>query len=120
MSYIIHLGQAGSLETDDDKDLVVEKLADNDICAVIVISLKNGGVLAKHRAAEPITVLCFSGKAEFRAGPGLQESTELAEGSLISLEPGIEHSVTALPEARIIVTKFKNSNFKPDAPDARS
>jgi len=119
MSYIIELGCVGSSKP-DDKDLSVEKFVDDDACAVISISLKNGGVLAKHRAAEPITVLCFSGKAEFRAGPGLQESTELTEGSLISLEPGIEHSVTALPEARIIVTKFKNSNFKPDAPDARS
>lgn len=118
MSYIIDLGRVRS--SDDDRDLSVTKLADNESCAVIAISLKNGGVLAKHKAAEPITVLCFSGKAEFRAGPGLQESTELNRGSLISVAPGIEHSVTALPEACIIVTKFKNSNFQPGVPDARS
>jgi quercetin dioxygenase-like cupin family protein len=118
MTYIIDLGRVGS--SNDDKDLSVTKLADDDNCAVIAISLKNGGVLAKHRAAEPITVLCFSGKAEFRAGPELRESAELTQGSLISLEAGIEHSVTALPEAIIIVTKFKNSNIRPGVPDARS
>jgi len=120
MSYIIDLGRVGISETDNDRDLSVQKLADDETCAVIAISLKNGGVLAKHRAAEPITVLCFSGKAEFRAGPELQESAELTQGNLISVAPGIEHSVTALPEARIIVTKFKNSKFQPGAPDARS
>lgn len=108
MSHITEFGRVSSIsENENGKDLSVQKLVDDEIRTVLVISLKNGAVLSKHKAAEPITVLCFRGKANFRAGEGLSEASELVEGTLIAVDPNIEHEVTAQPEAQILVTKFK-------------
>ena len=35
---------------------------------IIEVTLRNNGILAKHKAAEPITVLCLAGSGTFRAG----------------------------------------------------
>ncbi len=108
MSHIIELGCVTPLAgIEEGKDLSVQKLVDDDIRTILSISLKNGAILSKHKATEPITVLCFRGKATFRAGEGLSETSELVEGTLIALEPNIEHEVTAHPDAQILVTKFK-------------
>ncbi len=110
MSHITELGCVTPLaEIEEGKDLSVQKLVDDDIRTVLVISLKNGAVLSKHKTAEPITVLCFRGKATFQAGEGLLEKADLQEGTLIAVEPNIEHEVTALTDAQILVTKFKRS-----------
>jgi quercetin dioxygenase-like cupin family protein len=74
---------------------------------MVVVTLTENAVLSRHHADEPISVMCLAGNATFRAGSDLAESVELAPGSLITLEAGIEHDVTARPHARILVTKFK-------------
>ncbi len=107
MPFIKHLGRIALIEA-AEKDLHVQKLVDDQVRTVLVISLKNGAVLSKHKAAEPITVLCFRGKATFRASESLSEVAELVEGTLIAVDPNIEHEVTAEPDAQILVTKYKN------------
>jgi quercetin dioxygenase-like cupin family protein len=76
---------------------------------MVEVKLVNNGVLKKHKAAEPITVFCLSGKGTFSAGPDLEEKQFLEAGALITLEPEIEHEVIAEPEIHLLVTKFIGS-----------
>lgn len=75
---------------------------------LIEIKLRENAVLTKHKAPEPITVLCLAGKGVFRAGENLEETLDLSAGVLLTLEAGIEHEVTAEPEIHILVTRFKD------------
>jgi len=106
MQFITELGRVAPANT-LEKDLSVQKLVDDEIRTVLAISFRNEAVLSKHKAAEPITVLCLSGRAEFRAGEGFSDKAELLPGTLIALDANIEHEVTAMPDAQIVVTKFK-------------
>ena len=71
--------------------------------------LQNGAVLSRHKADVPITVLCLSGNGIFTAGTDLEDSQDLRAGTLITLEAGIEHEVTAAPSLHFIITRFTGS-----------
>lgn len=75
---------------------------------LIEVKLRDGEVLSKHQAAEPITVLCLAGQGVFRAGADLSDEQILSPGTLITLEGGIEHEVVAQPAIDLLVTKFKD------------
>ncbi len=74
---------------------------------LIDITLRNNEILAKHKAAEPITVLCLAGNGTFRAGSDLEDIEKLEPGTLLTLEAAVEHEVSAEPELRLLITKFK-------------
>ena len=74
---------------------------------MVVVELVNGDVLSKHKANEPISVLCIAGTGVFRAGEDLEDSQALAPGTLITLDAGIPHEVTADDWLRLLLTKFK-------------
>jgi quercetin dioxygenase-like cupin family protein len=74
---------------------------------IIEVTLRNNEILAKHKAAEPITVLCLAGSGTFRAGSDLEDEEKLEAGTLLTLEAGVEHEVVAEPELRLLITKFK-------------
>ncbi|NNE97463.1 MAG: hypothetical protein HKN25_00445 [Pyrinomonadaceae bacterium] len=74
---------------------------------IMEVTLSGEAVLPKHKAAEPITVLCLAGKGVFLAGEELQEEQILETGTLITLEANVPHEVIAKPGLRILVTKFK-------------
>jgi quercetin dioxygenase-like cupin family protein len=88
---------------------VMTELINESFGRVMEVRLGEGGVLSKHKANEPITVLCISGSGVFRAGEGLDESQVLGPGTIIALEAGVEHDVTADDSLGLIVTKFKRS-----------
>lgn len=75
---------------------------------LVEVKLRNNDVLAKHKAVEPITVLCLAGAGVFRAGADLSDECELVAGTLITLEGGVEHEVVAQPALDLLVTKFKD------------
>ena len=77
--------------------------------SIVEVKLTGGAVLSKHHAPGPITVLCLSGSGTFRAGSDLEDSQKLVPGTLITLDPNVEHDVTAEPAVHILVTKFKNN-----------
>lgn len=79
---------------------------------IVEVKLTENKTLSKHKAAEPITIFCLSGNGTFFAGKDLEEKQTLKSGTLITLEAEIEHAVIAEPEIHILVTKFKNDNFK--------
>lgn len=92
-----------------EKDKEVNQLFDGTFRKILEVRLQNGAILSRHKANEPITVLCLSGNGVFRAGKDLEDSQDLRAGTLITLEGGIEHEVVANPSLHIVVTKFKNS-----------
>lgn len=89
------------------KDIEVSEIFDGDHRRVVEVRMRNGAVLSKHKAMEPITVQCLSGRGVFTAGPALEDKLDLQPGTLLTLETGVEHEVTAEPELHILVSKFK-------------
>ena len=90
----------------DNGDKQIKQLFTGPRRKLIEIRLKNGAIVPRHRAKEPITVLCLSGSGIFRAGEMLDEEQRLTPGTLVTLESEIDHEVTADPEVQILVTKF--------------
>lgn len=95
--------------TDLQTDKVVSELYRGAFRRIVEVRLQNGAVLSRHKADVPITVLCLSGSGIFTAGTDLEDSQDLRAGTLITLEAGVEHEVTAAPSLHIIVTKFMRS-----------
>ncbi len=94
---------------ESERQKEVEKIFDGSRRQILVVTLRNGAVLSKHKAQEPITVLCLAGNGKFFFGSNLEEETELSAGVLLTLEAGIEHEAVAAPELKILVTKFKEN-----------
>ena len=91
-----------------ENDKQVTELFKGAFRRIVEVRLQNGAVLSRHKADVPITVFCLSGSGIFTAGKDLEDSQELRAGTLITVEAGIEHEVTADPALHIIVTKFMN------------
>lgn len=92
-----------------EKDKEVSELFNGPFRKLVEVRLQNGATLSKHKANEPITVLCLAGSGVFRAGADLDDSRILRAGTLITLEARVEHEVVAEPALHLIVTKFKDS-----------
>ena len=90
-----------------EKDINVREIINDDRHRVLEISIRAGAVLKRHKAAEPITVLCINGSGRFYAGANLEEYAEISRGSLVALERDVDHEVTAGSDLRILVTRFK-------------
>jgi quercetin dioxygenase-like cupin family protein len=90
----------------DEADKVVTKLFEGERRRILGIRLKNGAVLPKHHAPEPITVLCLEGQGTFYAGPDLEDAQPMKPGTLVALETGVEHEARADPEMYLLVSRF--------------
>jgi quercetin dioxygenase-like cupin family protein len=97
--------EADRAETDKE----VNELFNGPFRRIVEVRLRNNAVLSRHKAVEPITVFCLSGAGVFTAGSDLEDSQNMRPGTLITLEGGVEHQVTADGELHLIVTKFKDS-----------
>jgi quercetin dioxygenase-like cupin family protein len=80
---IIELG--GPAFADGDGDKVVDKLFEGERRRILGIKLRNGAVLPKHKAPEPITVLCLDGEGTFYAGANLEESQKNKSSNVLKL-----------------------------------
>lgn len=100
----IQLSFGGPISDNGDKH--VKQLFTGTRRKIIEIRLKNGATVPRHRAKEPITVLCLSGTGIFRAGTLLDDEQRLTSGTLVTLEPDVDHEVVADPEVQILITKF--------------
>jgi quercetin dioxygenase-like cupin family protein len=99
------LGKVSTSEKDKD----VTKLFDGARRQLIEVNLSNSAILSKHKSAEPITVFCLAGNGKFHAGENFENEIELSAGVLLTLDADIEHEVIAVPELKILVTKFKQN-----------
>jgi quercetin dioxygenase-like cupin family protein len=100
---IIDLAEPGSAE---DSDKVVTKLFEGERRRLLSIRLRNGAILPKHKAPEPITVLCLDGEGTFYAGDELEESQKMKRGTLVTLAANVEHEARAENELHVLVTRF--------------
>jgi len=87
-------------------DNVVTKLFEGERRRILGIRLKNRAILPKHKAPEPITVLCLDGEGTFYAGNELEESQKMHRGTLLMLAANVEHEARAEPEFHLLVTRF--------------
>ena len=92
----------------DGPEKQVREIYDGARRRMIKVKLSGGAVLTKHKAVEPISVLCLAGRGVFTAGAELEEKIDLSAGVLITLGAGVEHEVVAAPEIYLLVTKFKD------------
>lgn len=90
-----------------DKDKEILEIFADGRNRIFTVRLQNSSVLTKHKANGPIVVQCLSGRGTFYAGPELEESAELRQGTLLTLGPDIAHEVAAEDELYILVTKFQ-------------
>jgi len=100
---IINLAEVGA---NSDSDKTVTKLFDGERRRILGIRLRNGAVLSKHKAHEPITVLCLDGEGTFYAGENLEESQKMKRGTLVTLAADVDHEARAEPELYLLVTRF--------------
>jgi quercetin dioxygenase-like cupin family protein len=100
---IIDLAEPGSAE---DSDKVVTKLFEGERRRLLSIRLRNGAILPKHKAPEPITVLCLDGEGTFYAGDELEDSQKMKRGTLVTLAANVEHEARAENELHVLVTRF--------------
>ncbi len=93
--------------SDGEKSKDVKEIFNGVRRRMVEVTLRNNDVLSKHKAAEPITVLCLGGSGRFLAGADLEESQILKPGTLLTVEAEVFHEVIAEPDIHILVTKFK-------------
>lgn len=71
-----------------------------DLRAVLIV-MKEGGRLEKHRAQGRISVQTLDGKIRFNTA---ERSVELAAGQMLTLERGISHDVEGIVESAFLLT----------------
>jgi quercetin dioxygenase-like cupin family protein len=88
-------------------DVELNRLYDGPNRTIVEVRLSNSGILKRHHADVPITVLCLSGNGVFSAGEDLSDSQAMEPGTLITLDAKVEHEVVANGDLHLIVSKFK-------------
>ncbi|MPZ82690.1 MAG: DUF2249 domain-containing protein [Actinophytocola sp.] len=78
--------------------------------SVARLSLDAGQVMKEHVATAPILVQVLAGRAALDIGG---ERVELPAGALIHLDANVPHSVEALSEAHLLLTRFERAPAVP-------
>jgi quercetin dioxygenase-like cupin family protein len=84
-------------------DQEVTKLYESPWTRLVQITLRNGKTLATHKAAEPVTIQCVSGKGTLKVG---ETRIALEPGVIVPLEPNVAHAVESSPAVSVLVTRF--------------
>ncbi len=71
---------------------------------LVLIALREGALLAAHKAIHPITIHCLEGEGELGIG---EERVELKRGVIVPLDPHVMHEVLAKPSVTLLVTMFR-------------
>lgn len=89
----------------EGKDRQVDLLFEGSRRKLIQITLRNGSVLAAHKAPVPITIQGIAGTGTLLAGesPG---AITLEPGVLVTLEPEVLHEIKASPAVSFLLTQF--------------
>ena len=94
--------------SESEKSKEVKEIFNGARRRLVEVKLRKNASLPKHKAVEPITILCLAGAGVFRAGADLSDECEFRAGTLVALEAGVEHEVIAQPALDLLVTKFKD------------
>lgn len=76
-------------------------LAKNEHVSIVLAVLARGEALQEHQTDGQITVTVVEGAIRFDA---LNERVRLNAGGLLTLRPGIRHSVEALEDSAFVIT----------------
>ena len=76
-------------------------LAKNEHVSIVLAVLARGEALQEHQTEGQITVTVVQGAIRFDA---LNERVRLNAGGLLTLRPGIRHSVEALEDSAFVIT----------------
>ena len=76
-------------------------LAKNEHLRIVLAVLAKGEALQEHETEGQITVTVVQGAIRFDA---LNERVTLSAGGLLTLRPGIRHSVEALEDSAFVIT----------------
>jgi quercetin dioxygenase-like cupin family protein len=76
-------------------------LAKNEHVSIVLATLARGEALQEHQTEGQITVTVIQGAIRFDA---LNERVRLNAGGLLTLRPGIRHSVEALEDSAFVIT----------------
>jgi quercetin dioxygenase-like cupin family protein len=76
-------------------------LAKNEYVSIVLAVLARGEALQEHQTEGQITVTVVQGAIRFDA---LNERVRLNAGGLLTLRPGIRHSVEALEDSAFVIT----------------
>jgi quercetin dioxygenase-like cupin family protein len=76
-------------------------LAKNEHVSIVLAVLARGEALQEHQTEGQITVTVVQGAIRFDA---LNERVRLNAGDLLTLRPGIRHSVEALQDSAFVIT----------------
>ncbi|HQF42857.1 MAG TPA: hypothetical protein PK073_08065 [Ignavibacteriaceae bacterium] len=86
------------LEKGDRNAITLQKSSE---MRVVLISMRKGASLNKHKVEGPITLFVLSGKIQFIAG---ESSINLSKNGYIVLEETIKHDVVAKEDALFLLT----------------
>ncbi|MCC6642573.1 MAG: cupin domain-containing protein [Deltaproteobacteria bacterium] len=76
-------------------------LTRDDSVTLVLVALRKGASMRRHRAPSAATVVLLSGRVKFVAGDGAE--TALDPGSLAAFSPDVLHAVEALEDAVYVV-----------------
>lgn len=93
--------------SESGKSKEVKEIFNGERRRLVAVKLRDGASLAKHKAAEPITIMCLAGKGLFRAGVDLSDECEFRTGTLVTLAGGVEHEVVAHPALDLLVSNSR-------------
>jgi quercetin dioxygenase-like cupin family protein len=68
---------------------------------VVLIVMRSGGQLVKHRTEGRISVHALSGRIKFRTA---EQSTDLSAGQMLTLEREVQHDVEAAVDSAFLLT----------------
>lgn len=87
------------------KDKQVDVLFEGANRKIVQITLRNNAVLEAHKAAEPITIQCITGKGTIKLSE-TGETVKLTPGVLLTIEPNVLHELKAEPVLSILLSRF--------------
>lgn len=102
MTQVLSLGALG--EGEGKKE--INTLLADDHRKLVSIRLREGGVMAAHKAIWPITIHCVEGTGELVVG---EQTIALSRGVIVPLDPHVMHEVAGKPDVALLVTMFRGA-----------
>lgn len=94
-----------SLASAGESRKTIETLLADSHRKLVSIRLREGGVMAAHKAIWPITIHCTEGSGELLVG---ERVFPLLPGMIVPLDPHVVHEVVGKPDLAILVTMFRD------------
>lgn len=68
---------------------------------IVLMALRSNGKMQRHNVSGPVSIHCLEGHIALDVG---SQPSELSAGGLVSIEPGVEHDITATEDSLVLLT----------------